>query len=273
MKRGTMSIKPIFKNLIKSSKFNKISRKIFSLITALIFLIPISIFAQPVNELKIMTEEYPPYNFKSENLAKGIAVDMMVQVLQKMGSTQKRENIIFFPWARGYNETLQVPNTCLFSTTRTEEREDLFKWVGPVGINKLVLTARKDRHIKIDSFEDLKKYKIGVIFEDVAEQVLIEKGINKEDLESVSKTVHNIKKLNSERIDLWGYGEDTAKWEIKKQGFEPNDYETVYIIQSKDLYFAFYKETDDALINQFQKALDELKEAGEYQKVLDHYLN
>ncbi len=244
-----------------------------SIVFALFFFIPISIFAQQVDSLKVITEEYPPYNFTSGNLAKGIAVDLMVQVLKKLGSTKSREDIIFSPWARGYNDTLRLPNTCLFSTTRTEEREDLFKWVGPVGINKLVLTARKDRNIKINSIQDLKNYKIGVIFEDFAEQVLVGKGIGKDELEPVSKTVHNIKKLNSGRIDLWGYGEDTAKWELKEHGFEPDDYETVYIIQSKDLYFAFNKETDDGMIKIFQAALDELKENGEYQKILDHYLN
>jgi polar amino acid transport system substrate-binding protein len=268
-----MSVKLTAQNLIKSLKFNKISRKFFSLITVLIFFIPVCLYAQSADELKIMTEEYPPYNFESNNTAKGIAVDMMVQILKKVGSSQKRDDIIFFPWARGYNDTLRIPNSCLFSTTRTKERENLFKWVGPVGINKLVLTARKDRNIKINSIEDLKNYKIGVIFEDVAEQVLVGKGISKDALECVSKTIHNIKKLNSGRIDLWGYGEDTAKWELKKHGGNPADYETVFIIQSNDLYFAFYKETDDALIKKFQIALDELKEAGEYQKVLDHYLN
>jgi polar amino acid transport system substrate-binding protein len=193
-------------------------------------------------------------------------------VLQKLGSTQKRADIVFVPWARGYNETLRIPDTCLFSTTRTEERESLFKWAGPVGINKLVLTAKKDKNIKINTFEDIKGYRIGVVLEDVAEQVLLEKGISRNLLEGVAKTIHNIKKLNSGRIDLWGYGEDTAKWEIKKNGFNPADYETVYVIQKKGLFFAFYKETDDVLIERFQSALDELKKEGEYQKVLDRYL-
>lgn len=228
--------------------------------------------AESLDHLKIMTEEYPPYNYKEDGKLKGIAVDTMVLMLERSGSKLKREDIGILPWARGYNETLNNPGTCLFSTTRTPEREKLFKWVGPVGINKMVLTAKKDKKIVIQNTEDLKKYKTGVIIEDIVDQILSAMHLGEGCLEKVSMTTHNIKKLNSGRIDMIGYGEDAAKWEIKRHGFSPADYETVYVLQSKDLYFAFHKDTPDEIIRVLQKNLDELKKEGEYQKILDLYL-
>ncbi len=227
----------------------------------------------PLDHLKIMTEEYPPYNYEEDGKLKGIAVDTIVLMLKKTGSRLKREDIRIFPWARAYNDTLNNPGTGLFSTTRTPERESLFKWVGPVGINKMVLTAKKDRKITIQSPEDLKKYKTGVIIEDIVDQILSAMLLGEGCLEKVSMTAHNIKKLNSGRIDMIGYGEDVAKWEIKRNGFNPSDYETVYVLQSKELYFAFHKSTPDDIIKALQKALDELKKEGEYQKIVDFYLN
>ncbi len=228
--------------------------------------------ADTVDDLIIMTEQYPPYNFEKNGQAHGIAPDTLVLMLKKVNSNLTRKDIKILPWARGYNETLQKPKTCLFSTTRTKERETLFKWVGPVGTNKMVLTAKKENNIVIQSKKDLKKYKIGVILEDVVGQLLKEMDFGNEIVKAVPMTIQTIKKLDSGRIDLWGYGEDVSKWELKRHGFDPDRFETVYTIQTTDLYFAFHKDTDDQIIELLQSALDQLKEQGEYLKIVDSYL-
>jgi len=47
----------------------------------------------------------------------------------------------------------------VFSTTRTESRENLFKWVGPIATATVGVIAKKDNYIKINSIDDLNKYK------------------------------------------------------------------------------------------------------------------
>ena len=47
----------------------------------------------------------------------------------------------FLPWARAYTYGLEKPQHCVFSTSRTAEREALFKWVGPVSQIDWVLYA------------------------------------------------------------------------------------------------------------------------------------
>ena len=238
----------------------------------LLFLVSASAVATSVDDIVFITEQYPPYNFEQDNKLQGTAVDTLTLMLQRVGSRQTREDIQLLPWARGYKRALSEPNTCLFTTTRTEEREELFKWVGPLRAAKDVLIARKDRNIKIDSLEDIKKYKIGTIRDDIAELYLINAGISVDNMESVAETILNIKKLNRGRIDLWAYGEDGAMWELKANGFNPVEYESVRVIGSKDIYFAFNKDTPDAVIQTLQAALDSLKNDGEYQKILDRYL-
>ena len=97
-------------------------------------------------------------------------------------------------------------------------------------------------------------------------------GIPKDKLESVPSTSTNILKLKRGRIDLWAYGENVAAWEIKAQGFDPNDYETVYVLNEKELYYAFHKETQNSVIRHLQSALDSLKVEGTYEEILDKYL-
>ncbi len=228
--------------------------------------------AASVNDIVFMTEQYPPYNFEEDNKLKGIAVDTLALMLQRAGSKQTREDIKLLPWARGYKRLLSKPNTCLFSTTRTEEREHLFKWVGPIAPESVGLIARKDRNIKIGSVEDIEKHNIGTIRDDVAEQYLISAGISVDDMERVPKTMQNIKKLNRGRIDLWAYDENVAMWELKANGFNPADYESVYVLGRKNQYLACHKGTSDSVIQKLQAALDTLKADGEYEKILDRYV-
>ena len=148
----------------------------------------------------------------------------------------------------------------------------MFKWVGPIAPEAVGLIARKERNIKIDSVEDIEKHKIGTIQDDVAEQYLINAGINVDDMERVAKSILNIRKLNRGRIDLWAYDENVAMWELKESGFNPADYESVHVLGRKDQYFACHKGTSDNVIQKLQAALDTVKADGEYEKILDSYL-
>ena len=228
--------------------------------------------AASVDDIVFMTEQYPPYNFEEDNRIRGIAVDTLALMLQRAGSKQTREDIILLPWARGYKRVQSEPDTCLFSTTRTEEREHLFEWIGPIAPEAVGLIARKERNIKIDSVEDIEKHKIGTIRGDVAEQYLIIAGINVDNMERVAKTILNIRKLNHGRIDLWAYDENVAMWELKANGFNPADYESVHLLGRKNQYFACHKGTSDTVIQKLQAALDALKADGEYEKILDRYV-
>ena len=61
------------------------------------------------------------------------------------------------PWAQGYTMAQRQPNVALYSTTRTESRENLFKWVGPLATMKWVFFAKAGSGIKISSLDDAKK--------------------------------------------------------------------------------------------------------------------
>ena len=228
--------------------------------------------AQPVDDLVLMTEQYPPYNFEEDGQIRGIAVDLILRILEGMQSTRSREDIKLVPWARGYRSAMTKPDICLFSTTRTKEREELFQWVGPIATNRVSLIARKDRKIRIQSSEQIQNYRIGTVTDDVAGEILAAAGVPKNRLESVALNVTNIMKLKRGRIDLWAYGENVAEWELKAQGMDPEDYETVYVLDEIDLYYVLHKDASNQLVDRMQAVLDSLKTSGEYRKILDKYL-
>ncbi len=251
-------------------------KQIFIILTLILCLgFSTAIFGQSVKDIKFMTENYPPFNFQNNGELQGISVDLITATMKRIDPDFKKSDIKLLPWARGYKIVQEEKNTCLFAMTRTEAREKLFKWAGPLAPALIVLTARKDRHIKINSIDDLKKYNIGTIMKDVGEQLLNEKGIPNSKLDRIGGTDainKSIMKLNKGRIDLFSYDSNVLKWKIKQQGLNPADYETVYVLKKGKLSYAFNKNTSDKIVNRIQKVLDELKKDGTYQKILDKYL-
>ncbi|MGD9200821.1 MAG: ABC transporter substrate-binding protein [Chitinispirillia bacterium] len=251
-----------------------ILKKVQPVILSVFFIFCPFLFAGSVDELVIITETYPPFNFEQEGNLQGISVDIMGLILKKVDSKLTIKNIQLLPWSRGYKDVQNVKNTCLFSTTRTKERENLFKWVGPIISNKNVLIALKANNIKIRSIDDCKKYKIGVVSDDIGEQLLLKEGFKKEALDRIGGTTaitQSIQKLIRGRIDMFSYSEAVVQWEIKNLKKNPGDFETVYTLSEGQLYYAFHKETSDEIISQMQGALDKLKKGAKINGIIKKY--
>ncbi|MBB6480959.1 substrate-binding periplasmic protein [Spirochaeta isovalerica] len=219
-----------------------------------------------------MSEEFPPYNFELNGRLQGISIDLMVLCLDKLGSRQTRQDIRILPWARSYKMLLEEEKTVLFAITRTPQRENLFKWVGPISSSKNVLFARKNSLISLSSPDDIKKYRTGAIRDDAGEQLLQDLfGLDREGIELTSSALSSLLQLKTGRIDLFAYDENVLHWIMTQEGLNPEDFESVYVLSEGFHYFGFHRDTDDELIEQFQKALDDLKDEGLYDIVLKRY--
>ncbi|WP_407644451.1 transporter substrate-binding domain-containing protein [Dongshaea marina] len=73
-----------------------------------------------------------PNNFVEKGELKGAAVELLLAASKQAGSPVSKADIKVYPWARAYNDALKGPNKVVFATTRTKEREKLFKWAGPI---------------------------------------------------------------------------------------------------------------------------------------------
>ncbi|AZZ94226.1 transporter substrate-binding domain-containing protein [Hahella sp. KA22] len=239
----------------------------------------LTIAADPAAGLRFITEESPPYNYTENGQLKGSSVDLLEAVLQIIGSKQTRKDIQVHPWARGYRMVLNEPNTMLFSTRRNPDREDLFRWVGPVATSPVVLMARKRRDFEVKQLSDLGDLSVVAVASDMGEQVLDAYHIPKDIRQTVSHPDIAARMLIFRRIHMWSYGQRTALWLLKQQGAKVEDYEPVWSFGSAgDLYFAFHKDTPEETIQLFQHVLDQLKnDPGDdglstYERVLKSYV-
>jgi polar amino acid transport system substrate-binding protein len=226
-------------------------------------------FAVDAEDLIYITEEYRPYNYTENGQPTGISVDLLKLIWEKIGA--KEQPIQVFPWARGYRLVQAKPNHVLFATSRTKERDRLFKWVGPLYVTRFVLIGLTNTDLRVNKLEDAKTYQIGTIKEDIAEQLLLTAGFDKKKLQGVANMDANIRKLQKGRIDLIAYGEKGFSDLVEAKNLDPKQFRVVFVIEEKGSYYAFHKETPDALIQQFQGALDSLE--IEHKKILTKYLN
>ncbi len=236
------------------------------------FLIGLTVLGK-AEEIFVVTEDYPPYNFEKEGKITGFSTEIVNELIKRVGIKSKLD---IYPWKRAYDLALREKNILIFTITRSEQREKLFKWVGPIASRKIFLYRLKDRiDIKIRNLEDLKEYVTGVVPDDAVGQYLQNIGFEVgQHLERVPTERINVKKLFMKRIDLVGNTELNMAYLVKNLGFEFYQVEKTFELpHGGDYYLAFSKKTSDTIVNSFQQALGQIKQEGTYKKIKLKYLN
>ncbi|MBN1971074.1 MAG: transporter substrate-binding domain-containing protein [Candidatus Delongbacteria bacterium] len=216
----------------------------------------------------VVTEDYPPYNYEENGILKGIGTELVQEILFRAKIDYELK---LYPWARAYKMALEKEGTMIFSITFTEQRKDLFKWVGPLLASDADLIAKKSSMIKINSYKDLENYKIGVVKDDIGEQLLLENGVPANNLETVAIPMLNFKKLAIDRVDMLAYEGTLMGWLLRNTEFNYEDYEVVYKMQKGELFLGMHVNTPDDVVKKCQKALDEMKTDGTYTKIVQKY--
>jgi polar amino acid transport system substrate-binding protein len=230
-------------------------RLCFALIAGMLLVTACITPAQPA-KLRVLTEEYPPFNYTDAggNLV-GSSTTAVKGILNKLG---ENVTIEVMPWSRAYEAVLAEPDTALYSMARTPERENLFMWVGPIGSYENWLYARKGSNIRVSNIDEAKTVKcIAVVKDEAGQQSLAQQGcIN---FAYVDSTAEGLKKLAAGEVDLWlGTGND-VDLVAKQAGVDPAQIEAVAFVHKVDLYIAFNKNTAYATVTAWQNALDSLK--------------
>lgn len=240
-----------------------------------IFLANFIYCSNKIDDLNFYTEEYPPYNYYNEemNSVDGIFIDVLKYIFSDNNTELDKENINLITWARAYNLTLLNDNSVIFALTKNEERENLFKLVGPVINTKIVLTAKKNKKIKIENINDIENFKVGLIKDGIALQTIEKNNIDNKNFDVGQSQLASAKKLVANRIDIWAYEERVARSILKSIDENLEDYESIYTIKDGFLYFGFNKNIDDEIIDKFQNSLDKLKteDIDEFENILRKY--
>lgn len=225
----------------------------------------LNVGAQDVAQrLNLTTEAYPPFNMEARNGSiTGISTEIVQAVLARSGVDY---TLALLPWNRAYTTALEQPSSGVFSTTRTAEREALFKWVSPITFNRWVLLAAPDSNISLTTLDDAKQYRIGGYRGDAIAQYLAKQGFK---LDLVSRDELNAPKLMRKRIDLWATGDLLGAHLAKQQGI--TGLKSVLVFREMPMGLALHPDTSDGLVDQLNAALKALYEDGTVEAIHRKY--
>lgn len=223
--------------------------------------------------LRIVTEEFSPYNMTENGKITGLSTEVVEAVLAEVGEPA---NIEVMPWARAYDLALHEENVLIYSITRSVEREPLFNWVGLLVTTHTCLYSSAARPIHLASLEDARHYQIGTVKDDVGEEYLtahhFSVGAN---LQSSNKYELNYDKLKGGRVDLWISDDRNAAYLARQAGDVPEQ----VLVQSlpladlgEDLSLAFSLKTPAATVARFRAALETIHRNGTYDAIMRKWL-
>jgi polar amino acid transport system substrate-binding protein len=211
------------------------------------------------DDLVYYTEHFPPHNYLEDNRIKGVSVDILELIWQKLGASKKREEILIVPWARAIKKLETKPNMVLFGMGFSQERAEKFHWVGPYYVHDLSLISKKSSPLAIPSLEHAKKFAIGVVRQDIGHQSLENIGFQR-DLLDLSNDLNQLhEKFIRNRFELICYVKNTYFEYLTGQGIDPKEFQAVYQISMMKSGYGFSKKIPLSLIQKFKRALDQLK--------------
>tara|TARA_R110002049_G_scaffold262686_2_gene438762 strand:+ start:89 stop:853 length:765 start_codon:yes stop_codon:yes gene_type:complete len=227
--------------------------------------------AQSLQDFQWLTEEYAPYNYTEDGKLKGIAVDTLVAMWERLDIEREVSDIRVLPWARGYRMAQEQPGHCLFSTTVTDSRRELFAFVEPIVDTRVAIVAPRGT-LEVDSPAALRDVPVGVVREDIGELLMQEAGIDDHLLRTDSARAL-VRMLDAGRFAAISYSLDTVWWNMKVAGIDTTKYENVHTLTEGVLGFACPKGTDPALLARLQGALDALREDGTLARIRANYVD
>ncbi|WP_185969168.1 substrate-binding periplasmic protein [Aliiglaciecola sp. M165] len=237
-------------------------------------LLGISTATQSEERLTIYIEEFPPYNYTEGESKVGINTDIvrLICFASKIQCT-----FVSAPWNRAFQNTLNGVNTGLISTSRNDERENQFQWVGPLVFATTYLyklSSRDDIHVS--SLEEALKYSVGVPRNDIYEKVLIDKGFRKgHNLLGFSYKEDTDDVFFKGKLDLILASDITLPYQLHKSNHPSWSVEKVLQLPLPELkgnYLALNKNVDRSIVATLQSKLDELLTENRKQNIINKYI-
>lgn len=226
-------------------------------------LLPLSARA---GEFEMQAIVYPPLVFSVNGELRGVAPEVVREIQKIVGDDSLLKET---PWLRGYEQAQKLPRQALFAIVRIPEREKLFKWVGPIFGEGDYFFKHRGAPLTIRTLDDARRVgRIAVRKDGYTHQALAAKGFTNLDVGPSYESSYM--KLIEDRVDLVLMGERTYYYMVKQAGLDPAEFErTDCKFGDSAAWLAFSLDVPNETIEQWQAALDSLKENGVYQKIME----
>lgn len=197
-------------------------------------------------KLNIVTENFPPAQYIDDN--NQLTGHVVEKVRKALDASSIDYTISVHSWSTAFNTALRDPQTCIFSVTRSKEREDKLLWIAELAELTTNFYALDSKNIQLDNLEQAKQYRVAVLKDNYSHQYLLsqgfEEGKNLLAMDSFDN-IFNIVRSRKNSIDLVTLPKQRADYEQQTQQTIDNLQPVLKLnIKQPSLYFACNKALD-----------------------------
>jgi len=231
------------------------------LVASIVLVLSTNVMGQP---LALVTEQYPPFNMSgTAGRAVGLSTEIILQLMQEAHVDFKIE---VEPWKRAILEAEKVPDTCVYSMSRTAEREAKYFWVGPLVSNEWAIFAKVGALTYPSAIGEVKGGTIGSYAGDAIVDYLQARDYR---VDVAQNDDVNPNKLLSGRIDYWATGRLIGLYRLKQQNID--NIKPIFVFNKTDMYLACNLRSAPALIARLRGTLAEMRRRGDVERIYSRY--
>ncbi len=219
--------------------------------------------------MQVYTESYPPLTFMNDfGEITGFGTDIVREIMQR---NNLFEDIRLTTWSNAYQMALDNPNFCIFTLDRTDQRDPLFQWVGPIGTNETFFYTRADSDISINSIEDAMNLDaVGTVNSWYSDQYLQELGFT--NLVSDGNPGVVVEWLMNGDVDAFVCSGLTISDILSANDYSYAEVDAAFLLMSSDFYIAFSNNTPASTVGTWQETLDAMHADGTYDVIYQKWL-
>lgn len=219
-----------------------------------------SAWAQPaLPRLRVVTENWRPYNYVEDGEIKGTATAVVRQVLERAGIMH---SIDVLPWARAYRMALHEADVLIYTLIRIPPREPLFRWVGPLGAGGASWLYKRRGEPTPPLHTEAARRRTPVLTNNESMDHLMLLHLGYESVLAVGRVDVAIKMFIAGRAPLIAFDDAVLDEEFARLGLSRDAVEPVLRLFGTPPYMGLSLRTDASVAQRLQAALDELKREG-----------
>lgn len=215
------------------------------------------------NDILVVTENFPPYQFKEAGHVKGKATKVVTKILDESGLDYKIELI---NWSEAMFLVENRNDVLIYSLTRSAERESKFKWISKIASPAFYIHGHSDK----DYPESVSKmidagYYAACPYMDYKCSEFKRLGFPEDKILEVAESNAKPELLivNIRKADLFIENIFSAPFRLRQIGLDPNDFKPLIKLERiEDFYLAAGNGIKTELLEKIMAAVIRLEADG-----------
>ena len=219
--------------------------------------------------LEFVAEELPPLTFHSSGGADGLGADMVRELLRRNNLTAP---LTVLPWARAYMMAQNQANIGVYCLARTEDRKNLFQWIGPLANIESKIYVTQSSPLHITSLEDARKFSAIIVLRESYNAQMLQK-MKFKNVVMANNPIEAIRILRLRGDDSALLMESNGlRSTASKLALPPEAIKPLLQITKTQVYIGFSLDTSPALVSRLQHSLNEMKSDGSFAAIYKKWL-